>query len=254
VAGSNKLNIVIPSYKRAGRVAGYKYFKTANICIPESQRDDYRKYYSAKRLIVIPDEEDGNVARKRNWILRNIDRPLLMIDDDVSRLTMSEKRNRRRVEIVKLTQEQAYGVIADGFNLAHQLGCVMWGINQNKDPISFQQYKPLTLTQVVLGPFQGHLWHNIFCDERMGTKDDYDFSLQVLHRYKKLLRFNKFAYDCRHGDNTGGIVSARSKEREIKYCRAIMKKWGEKIIRYKIPPEKMADVLNGRVYVPIKGA
>ncbi len=247
------MNIVIPSYGRAGKVAGYKYFKTARICIPESQRDDYRRYYSAKRLIVIPDSDDGNVARKRNWILKNIDRPLLMIDDDVTRLTTSEKRLSRRVNTVKLTQEQAVAVISEGFNMADQLGCVYWGVNQNYDPISYQQFKPITLTQVVLGPFQGHLKHDLFFDERMGTKDDYDFSLQVLHRYQKLLRFNRFAYVRKHGDNSGGIVSMRSKTREEKYCKAIMKKWGSHVIRYRLPPQKMADLLNGRVYVPIKG-
>ena len=253
MAGQNKLNIIIPSYKRAGMVAGYKYFKTASICIPESQRDDYRKYYAAKRLIALPDAEDGNIARKRNWILRNIDRPLLMVDDDVSHLSMNEKRNYRRVRTIKLNREQAYEVIAEGFNLADQFGCVYWGMNQNYDPMNYQQYKPITLTQVVLGPFQGHLWHDIYFDERMGTKDDYDFSLQVLHRYKKLLRFNRFAYVCKHGDNSGGIVSGRSKEKEIKYCLAIMAKWGERVIRYRMPPRKMTDLLNGRTYVPIKG-
>jgi hypothetical protein len=42
-------------------------------------------------------------------------------------------------------------------------------------------------------------------------------SLQQLRKYKKVLRLNKFHYLCEHGDNKGGIVSYRSKEKEIEY-------------------------------------
>jgi hypothetical protein len=76
----------------------------------------------------------------------------------------------------------------------------------------------------------------------------------VLHRHKKVLRVNKYAYDCEHGDNAGGIVSMRTWEREVAYCRAIERKWGRHIISYPLEPKKMGDLLNGRVNVPIGGA
>ena len=44
------------------------------------------------------------------------------------------------------------------------------------------------------------------------------------------------------------------KEKEIEYCKAIMMKWGTKVIKYQIPPRKMTDLLNAKkVNVPIKG-
>lgn len=255
------INIVIPTYKRSKNLAGKEYFKKAKYVLPESQRDEYLKILSTKRMIVIPDDCDGNIARKRNWILDNIKRPLLMIDDDVSCLRMTEgmhESNQSRfkekgIERIRLTEDQAMGVIQHGFNLAAEFECVFWGINLNEDGRNYQQYRPINLTQPVLGPFGGHLKHDLHYDERMGTKDDYDFSFQVLNRHKKILRFNKFSYDCGHGDNEGGIVSMRTMEKEIHYCKAIMKKWGKHIIRYKIPPKKQADLLNGRVNIPIHG-
>ena len=249
-----KVNIAIPTYKRSRALAGRDYFKTAKYVLPESQRDDYRKVIPASRMIVIPDEWDGNIARKRNWILKNIDRPLLMMDDDVKCIIHSEKGKRARVrQKIPLTPKAAEAFIQSGFHLAAEWGCVLWGINVNTDGRNYQQYKPFSLTQMVLGPFQGHLDHDLMYDERMGTKDDYDFCLQALNKYRKILRLNKFAYDCRHGDNSGGIVSGRSWEREVEFCRAVMKKWGSKIISYHIPPQKTGDLLNGRVNVPIKG-
>ena len=41
---------------------------------------------------------------------------------------------------------------------------------------------------------------------------------------------------------------------DIEWCKAIMRKWGSKIIKYKLPPEKMTDLKNGRATVPIYGA
>jgi len=66
-------------------------------------------------------------------------------------------------------------------------------------------------------------------------------------------QINKYSYVCKHGTNVGGWGSKRSKEREIEDCKAIMKKWGSKIIKYEIPPRCKNDLLNGRFRVPIKG-
>lgn len=255
MAVENKLTIAIPTYKRAKRLVGKDYFGSAVYILPESQRDDYLKVLPMKRMVVIPDSVDGSIARKRNWILKNLARPVLMIDDDVRCLRHTESMERRDKpkQMIELKPEEAEDFIRKGFNLAKEWDCVLWGINQNTDGRNYQQYCPFKLTQVILGPFQGHLEHDLLMDERMGTKEDYDFSLQMLRKHKKILRLNKFSYDCDHGENEGGIVSMRTMEREMEYNRRIMAKWGRKVISYPDKPRKMVDLLNGRVYVPIKG-
>jgi hypothetical protein len=130
----------------------------------------------------------------------------------------------------------------------------MWGLAQNQDNRIYKEFLPFNLSNIILGPFQAHLDHDLYFDERVGTKDDYDMAIQQLNKYRKVLRLNKFHYICEHGDNKGGIVSYRTREREIEYCKQIMLKWGKKIIQYKIPPEKMTDLLNAKkVNIPIKG-
>lgn len=249
------INIVIPTYKRAGKVQGYDYFETAKLIVSEKEKDEYSKYYDKDRIIIIPNKYEGNIAKKRNWILTNIKRPLLMIDDDVKYLInfegklANDKLNQNR----KMNWKECMIMIVQGFNLAFDWGCKLWGINVNSDGRNYQQYKPFGLSQVILGPFQGHLEHDFKYDENMGTKEDYDLSLQILNKNRKILRINKYAYVCEHGDNKGGIVSMRSKDLEIEYCYRIMKKWGSNIIKYKIPPQKVSDLLNGRVNIPIDG-
>lgn len=249
----NNMRIVIPSFKRAGRVYAANYFKTAEIIVPENQAAEYRDFYP-DRVIAIPDECDGSIAKKRNWILENISDPdghIVMVDDDVRNIGMTE----RNEQMIKLTEDEALAVIERGFILAEEFGVKLWGFNTNEDGRNYQQYKPFSLISPVLGPFTAHIRKDcdLKYDERMGSKEDYDFALQHLHRYKKVLRLNKFHYYCDHGDNPGGIVSMRTLEYEVGFARAIMNKWGEKVIKYDLNPTKMSAILNGKVNVPIKG-
>lgn len=247
------MNVIIPSYKRSHDLKGKDYFLMAKYCVPESQEKEYIEAVGKERVITLPDSEDGDIVKKRNWILKNIPRPLIMIDDDVSRFVYWDKRKDKY-----LSKEYPKDLINDLFiefiSMANQFDVKMFGIAQNKDDRQFKEFCPFNLSNVILGPFQGHLEHDLIFDKRVGTKDDYDMSLQQLRKYKKVLRFNKFAYDCEHGDNKGGIVSYRTQEKEIEYCKSIMMKWGKKIIEYKIPPTKMTDLLNAKkVNIPIKG-
>ena len=257
-----ELSIVIPSFKRWDFLPGYEYFYTAKYVIPESQAEKYitEKGRDESRFILIPDCEDGNIAKKRNWILKNIPRPLIMIDDDVTSLMMTDgavddyfKTHGKAKERVMLTPEEAISVFESTANLAYEWGCPMFGFNLNTDGRNYQQYKPFSLTQPILGPCSGHLFHDLLYDERMDLKEDYDMSIQALNKYRKILRFNKFAVDADHKSNKGGCVSYRTIERERNACRAIEKKWGTKIIHYNTDNGKYVDFLNGRVHIPING-
>lgn len=251
------MNVIIPSYKRSHDLKGKDYFLMAKYCVPESQLNDYLEVLPVERIITLPDNEDGDIVKKRNWILKNIERPLIMIDDDVSEIGFFESRT-GKVDGNHSRKTMDKNLLIDffqhNFNLAKDFNCKMWGLAQNQDNRICKEFLPFNLTNIILGPFQAHLEHDLFFDNRVGTKDDYDMSLQQLRKYKKVLRLNKFHYLCEHGDNKGGIVSYRSKEKEIEYCKQIMIKWGKKIIQYKIPPLKMTDLLNAKkVNIPIKG-
>lgn len=251
------MNIVIPSYNRSSGLLGKDYFISAKYVIPHSQRDEYSKAVGADKIIVIDDEQDGSITKKRNWILNNIPRPLVMIDDDVSSIGYFEGRkgmkdgdHRRKT----LKPEQIDWFMNHSFEMAEQFGAKMFGLSQNEDNRIYKEFQPFSLSKIALGPVQGHLDHSLLFDHNVGTKDDYDMALQQLKVYKMIFRWNKFHYICEHGDNTGGIVSQRSMEKEIQYCKSIMLKWGKKIIRYEIPPKKMTDLLNAKkVNVPIAG-
>jgi hypothetical protein len=233
--------IYIPTYKRSHDLRGKDYFNTAIYVVPESQKDEYLKVLDSKRIITIPDEYDGNIVKKRNWILKNIQRPIVMVDDDVESIGYFELRSgihdgNHRKKI--LPSELLIDWISHFNDLCYEFGFKMWGVAQNEDNRIYKEYHPFSFSKIILGPFQAHLDHNLLFDERVGTKDDYDMSLQQLCEYKGILRLNKYHYNCQHGDNKGGIVSYRTKEKEIEYCKNIMMKWGKRIISYQLPPQE----------------
>lgn len=251
------MNVIIPSYKRSHDLKGKDYFFMAKYCVPESQFNDYIKVLNEDRIIIIPDDQDGDIIKKRNWILKNIPRPLIMIDDDVESIGYYENRkgeNNGDHKKKTLDKKLLLSFFEQSFSMCEELGFKMWGLSQNEDNRIYKEFLPFSFNKISLGPFQGHLDHDLIFDSRVGTKDDYDMALQQLNEFKGIFRWNKFHYLCDHGDNKGGIVSYRSKDKEIEYCKNIMIKWGKKIISYRIPPQKITDLLNAKsVNIPIKG-
>ena len=249
------IEVIIPSYNRPKGLLGKDYFGMAKYCVPESQKKLYVNEVGKDRVITLPDDEDGDICKKRNWILDNIPRPMLMIDDDVERLCYFEGRvSGGNHKMRTMEKDTLMPFFEQSFHLAKEFGARQWGLAQNFDDRVYKEFLPFSLSNICLGPFQGHLDHSLKFDPRMGTKDDYDMALQQLKTYKVMLRWNKYNYVCEHGDNEGGIVSYRTSKKEEQYCRAIMKKWGSHIIKYQLPAKKKVDLLNAaKVNIPISG-
>jgi len=250
------INVVSPSYKRADRLLGSGYFSMMRYVVRESQAESYIKSVGKDRVIVMPESADGNVTKARNWILRNLDRPLIMMDDDVKYIGYYEGRDRSNVSNRPkiLHEHDLMEFFENSFTICDGIGSKMWGLSLNRDPISFDEWLPFSLGRIILGPFSGHLEHDIFYDESCDHKEDYDFALMMLNKYRKIFRWNKFFYECEHGDNVGGCVARRSFDYELQQCRRIEKKWGTDIIRYEENPTKVTHLLNAKnVNVPIKG-
>ena len=246
----NKLHIAIRSYKRAGQVKSIEIFKNANIWIPESQKKEYEKYYD--NIITIPDEEDGNSSRKLNSILNRCEAEwLLIVDDDITDICYFENGKSHSVDPDKIED-----IIKHYIQLAEDLGVKLWGINVNADPMSYRVYSPFSFLSPVLAPFSAHLKTDLRYDENIPYKEDYDFWLQNINKYRKTLRINKFHYKHYHGSGlSGGLVGKRTMDKEKQSVENMMKKWGTKVYKGTRANglNKRNNILNSQVKVPIKG-
>ena len=82
-------------------------------------------------------------------------------------------------------------------------------------------------------------------DENIPLKEDYDFWLQSIRKYRKTLRFQSYHYMVDHINKTGGVVSYRTKQREEEQNKLLQKKWGSRVVKYDITKS-----INPRVHIP----
>lgn len=191
----------------------------------------------------MPDKFEGNIARKRNWILNTLGPNVVMVDDDYAYLGMVEKG-----EQVRLEWPSIEALIDNGFQMAADLGTPLWGVNLQVDPRFYREYAPLSMLSPVLGPFVAVGETKIRYDEDLWLKEDYDFWLQVIHRHHKTLRLNKYHYKVDHFDEAGGIVGQRNLPEEVRQLNRLEQKWGSKIVSF-----DLTRSVNPRVRVPLAG-
>jgi hypothetical protein len=240
----SEYTICIPSYKRAKDCKAANWLTKAVICCHKFESEQYRKN-NKNRILIMPDDLAGKgMAVIRNWIVDNVkSKNTLMIDDDVTCIGYYEDEERH-----KFTESQVYEFIKNGFRMCKEAGTVLWGINLLEDKKAYREYSPFSLSSVVLGPFMGIIkTHEVRFDERLGLKEDYDYSLQVLNKFRKILRFNKYHYIVGHLVGQGGCISYRTSKAEMTQRELFEKKWGKSIVRFR---EKDT---NPVIRVPIPG-
>lgn len=219
------IKLFAPSYKRPKGVTTQAYLPECTYVVAESEAEEYLA--EGHRLWAVPDTAQGNVCRIRNYILDHADAyQIVLLDDDLSHIARWENCKEQ-----KLSNDQTMEFIENGFNLADEFDARLWGINVSYDKGTYREYTPFSLNSPVLGPFQACNRLNLRYDERLPLKEDYDLSLQVLNKYRKILRLNMYFYICKQHTNPGGCASYRTIQREQSQFNCLQKKWGSKIVR-----------------------
>ena len=246
------MKIYAPSYKRAAGVKTHLLLPEVIYCVHEFEADEYiSRGYNVE---VMPDTIRGNIARVRNYILKNyIKDKGLIIDDDIEGLKFwSTENNLPKIKDIPDIQE----FIEQGFDLCEQFGCRLWGLNIIGDKGSYREYTPFSLTNTVSGSFMGFLNNELTFDERIPLKEDYDYCIQNINRYRKLLRLNYAFMNKRDHGNKGGCADYRTIAREVEQLELLQKKWGKRIVKNDTTQRgkrKKGFDINPIIKIPIKG-
>lgn len=191
----------------------------------QSEFNKYQSHIKDVEIIPAPDEQVNNIAKKRNWILANKTTDyVLMVDDDMSSLNWILNR-----KLVKLEPDNIDHIIRNGFQMAEDAGCGMWGINMVPDPKAYRIFNPFSFGLPILGPFCGVLDCSIRYDENLFLKEDYDFALQQLRKHRRILRINFLNYIVDHEKLDGGCQDYRTPDLERKHMDDFINKWGSDI-------------------------
>lgn len=241
--------IAVASYGRAGRVSSVNVFPRGVVVVPESQVAAYRKQKMPKGWKVqgIPDEQDGNLCRKRNAILDLFSgKDVLIVDDDYDYVGRWQGGIDMRLE-----GEDIDRLLDNGFRMARDLGTPLWGINVQVDRRFYREYTPISITNPVLGPWQAFTGDRpewVRYDEDLWLKEDYDLSLRVLQRVHRILRLNAYHYRVDHFNEAGGQVGKRNMNEEIRQLHALQRRWGSDVVKLELHRS-----VNPILKVPLKG-
>lgn len=256
------LDVVIcaPSYKRANGVDTLKYLPSTRIYVSNDEYDDYHKNYPESDIVGVDPKHQGNLCRIRNHILdqeMGDNKVVVIIDDDLKKIGYHEQRKQNHLK----TEEEVIDFIRKYSELAISWGIGAWGININPDKQVYREYTPFSLTSYIGGPFMAHIKHDIRYDENLPLKEDYDFTLQFLNKYRKILRVNKYFYDTKQAEQAGGCATYRNLERELDQLKLLQKKWGSRIVKQEklrhsrshSSTKKRSVDINPIIHVPIRG-
>lgn len=245
------MQIVIPSYKRADDCCTADLIDTSVVFVHEFEKNEYVQKYGLDRVVGIPDDLRGKgMAVIRNYILDNTkDEEVLMLDDDIKQFGYYEKN-----DYVRFKPEELPVFFKNNFRMCRELGTRLWGLNLQSDKKFYREYSPISLSSVILGPCFGVIKDkDIRFDDFLGLKEDYDYSLQVLLKYRKILRLNKYHYMSAHITKKGGCSVYRTTDKEIQQAERFQRKWGSKVVKIKRKTQGGNASINPVVHCPIKG-
>lgn len=251
MAKPNPPVVIVPSYGRAGKTTTQRVFRSGVVVVPESQAEAYRdgeEWPEGWEVVSIPDEKDGRKSRKQNSCIELFPgRDIVMVDDDYKYVGQWQ----RGVD-VKCDFDQLDAMLANGFQMARDVGTPLWGINVQVDRRFYREHAPFAFLSVVLGPFMALVGEllpdDLRYDESLWYKEDYDLSLKVLHRFHHTVRLSRYHYMVDHLNAEGGVVGMRNMEAEIAENERLERRWGSRVWK-----SQLHRSINPIIKVPIKG-
>lgn len=250
-----RVGMFSPSWKRGKEKSlTQRYCPAVRLVVAESQAKEY--IASGNDVIICPDEAQGNLCRVRNWILDELAPDLdgvVILDDDISGVCYYEVERGVGCQKIKLSGYELEEFVEMGSILCKEIGARFWGLNPAGDKGGYREHTPFSLSKYVPGPFQGFLSGQV-CryDEELPLKEDYDMTLQQLHKYGKVLRFNAYHMEVKQSEQEGGCADYRTLRKEKEQFEGLRRKWGKEIVRMDVGSKREFDY-NPIIKPPILG-
>lgn len=258
-----KISVCIPSYKRASqKIITAEYLPFVKVYVDQSEIKEYQKSNPKIKFIACKKGIQGNISRVRNYILDTEFKAgadvVITLDDDIKFIGYYENNKRQRLD------SKNFLLFAEKYtNLCTEFGAHFWGININPDKQCYRENLPFSLLNFIGGPFQAVLKSNkCRYDEALPLKEDYDFTIQNLNKYRRVLRINRFFYEAKQSQQAGGCAVYRNRQTEQEQFDLLQKKWGSEIVKRdscsdrshkSVKQTKAMEDYNPIIRVPIKG-
>lgn len=210
--------VAIPSRGRAETLSTVELLKglPANITIFVDEKEDAEKYAKHHDCKIVETGTSG-ITKARNFILDYYKEGtnVVMLDDDLRGIkTMVGSK------LKALDFSQVDTLIRTGFNACVKWNTKLFGIYPI--PNAFFMSRSISVNTFIIGTFTGVIVGDLRYDEDLELKEDYDFTLKHILKYKRAIRFNNFCVDAKHYSNAGGCKDRRDADLEQRCVQKLL--------------------------------
>ncbi len=242
------MRIISPSYKRAKTCKTHIIIPNIEYAVHEFEAQKYID--EGLNVVVLPDSLRGNLSRVRNYIKKNYLKDFgYMIDDDIEAFKRWDFLNNNFV-LKTLSPSEVLELLEYMKMMGEQLEVKLVGMNIIGDKGSYREYTPFSFTNYISASLMGIFKNNLEFDENLPLKEDYDYTLQMLNKYRKTLRFNFCHMVKKDHANVGGCADVRTVKYEKEQMFLFQKKWGGSIVKFDAHDP---NDINPIIKPPIKG-
>ena len=187
-------------------------------CVKKSEKHLYEKH-GCKNVI-----ETGTLMQSRNAALDmafNENKICVQLSDDLKKVTTNKNfAPKKQVDIDFAIQE-----LVNVFNKVD--GVYLMGIPPTSN--DFFAKTLISKNTFCIGDMLFIKPNDLRFDTSLTLKEDYDYTLQHLQKYKNCFRYQKYLFEFEHYKNKGGAVDYRTGQEEQKNIKILFAKWGDKI-------------------------
>jgi len=220
---SDKLSIVIPT---KGRHDAVKTQVRNQILIVDKSEQDLYKSNNECEIDVCPDFK--SLSKKRNWILERFGN-VFMIDDDI----VTVERMQDGEQDYLLTPAEAELLIKKTADRAIDIGCYLFGFNNDANPAHYNAMKPFMLKGFINGCAMGLLeGGKLFFSEKVVAAEDYWINLLNAYKHRTCLIDKRYVFKQEAGSTfikRGGQAANRTLETEKMDSLFLRSHFGESI-------------------------
>jgi hypothetical protein len=198
-------------------------------CVKKGEKHLYEKY-GCQNVI-----ETGSLMQSRNAALNmafNENKICVQLSDDLKKVTTNKNFSLKK-------QVDADFAIQELVNLFEKVnGVYLMGIPPTSN--DFFAKSLISKNTFCIGDMLFIKPNDLRFDTALTLKEDYDYTLQHLDKYKNCFRYQKYIFEFEHYKNKGGAVDYRTEEEEQKNIKILFAKWGNKI---KLNPKRKNEIL-----------
>ncbi len=250
-----KIGYFSPSYRRGHLLSiTQKNYPFVKIVCMESEAQQYRQ--NGNDVITCPDNQQGNVCRVLNWILDTFLHQydcIVILDDDVSSVGYWKPNIVDNQQKHKYLPDELEEFCEMNAIMCKDAGKFFWGLNCKVSRGFYREYLPFGFLQFIGGPFRAHMaGDELRYDESLYLKEDYDMTLQQIHKNKGVFRVNYAFYIAKQSKQVGGCATHRNLEVEKAKLALLQKKWGTSVISIDTKSKRSFDY-NPLMNIPFRG-